>query len=447
MKKLNPLQINKLLPKKNCKKCGKITCLAFAIALLDRKASLDECKVLDQNNKEKIKQLIRPKIREIKIGNSLKIGGEEVLYRHKWTFFNQTAIAIDISDNMSKEKIIEKTKFVKNFFFERVGSKLRLDAISLRCASGDKLKFIEALKVIKETADIPTILCSLDTKIIDYALKFYSEKRPLIYAATEYNYKQMADLAKKYNCPIVVSNNKKIIDHFKQIGFEDIVLDTKTYPNEGIKTSIYNWTKARKEAIYNGINPYPQITLPITSWIDSKDEEKTKIQETILSILSIIRYSDIMILHASDIWKILPIITLRQNIYTDPRIPSKVDPGLKKFGNPDKNSPVFLTTNFTLTYFTVENDIEDSETDCYLLVVDTEGIGVESAAAGGQLSAEKISKIIKDTKIEDIISHRKIIIPQMAARLKWDIENITNWKVIIGPRDSSAISKFIKKMD
>ena len=59
-------------------------------------------------------------------------------------------------------------------------------------------------------------------------------------------------------------------------------------------------------------------------------------------------------------------------------------------GNPDAESPVLFTTNFALTYYTVESDLESAGISGYLLAVNTGGLGVEAAVAGGQLTADVI---------------------------------------------------------
>jgi acetyl-CoA decarbonylase/synthase complex subunit gamma len=142
---------------------------------------------------------------------------------------------------------------------------------------------------------------------------------------------------------------------------------------------------------------------------------------------------------------LLPTVILRQNIYTDPRKPVAVETGLKVFGTPDENSPVMFTTNFALTYYTVASDIESGKIDCYLLVVDTEGIAVDSAVAGRKLTAEKVAEAIKASGIENKVKHKKLIIPGKAARLSGEIEELSGWQVLVGPRDSSDIPKFLQE--
>jgi acetyl-CoA decarbonylase/synthase complex subunit gamma len=150
-------------------------------------------------------------------------------------------------------------------------------------------------------------------------------------------------------------------------------------------------------------------------------------------------------MHDVDGWALLPPVVLRQNIYTDPRKPVAVKAGLETFGSPDENSPVMFTTNFALTYYTVASDIESEKINTYLLVIDTEGIAVDSAVAGRKLTAEKVAEALKTSGIENKVKHKKLLIPGKAARLSGEIEELSGWQVLVGPRDSSDIGKFLKE--
>lgn len=186
---------------------------------------------------------------------------------------------------------------------------------------------------------------------------------------------------------------------------------------------------------------------PITAWIENAGNrvEVAKWNEAYLAAALIDRYADLLILHSTEGWVLLPNVVLRQNIYTDPRKPVAVEPGLRTLGKPNHDSPVMFTTNFALTYYTVESDIESAGVDSYLLVVDSEGIAVDCAVAGRKLTADKVAEAVKEADIAQKVKHRKLIIPGKAARLSGEIEEATSWQVLVGPRDSSDIPKFLKE--
>jgi acetyl-CoA decarbonylase/synthase complex subunit gamma len=153
----------------------------------------------------------------------------------------------------------------------------------------------------------------------------------------------------------------------------------------------------------------------------------------------------VLILHGVGGWFLLPLVILRQNLYTDPRKPVSVEAGVKAFGEPNELSPVLMTTNFALTYYTVASDIESAKVTCYLVVVDTEGISVESAVAGRKLTADNIGEAIKSYKVGDLVKHRHLVIPGRAARLSGEIQEVSGWTVSVGPIDSSGIASYLEE--
>jgi acetyl-CoA decarbonylase/synthase complex subunit gamma len=277
--------------------------------------------------------------------------------------------------------------------------------------------------------------------------------RPLLYAATTENWKDMAELALMYNCPIVVSapnDLTSLVSLAKTLiayGVTDIVLDPGTFPAEGISDTINNFTMLRRAATKGGeeLAGLPLLGVPMVAWTDKGDtaEDLIKWRESYIASMLVVRYADVLIMHGNDGWSLLPITVLRQNIYTDPRKPVAVAPGLKVFGTPDENSPVLFTSNFALTYYTVASDIESNKVNAYLIVVETEGSAIDSGVAGRKLTAEKVADAIKESNIESKVKHKRIISPGKASRISGEIEELSGWKVLVGPRDSSEIPKYL----
>jgi acetyl-CoA decarbonylase/synthase complex subunit gamma len=230
-------------------------------------------------------------------------------------------------------------------------------------------------------------------------------------------------------------------------GVKDIVLDPGTFMNDGLGTTLNNFTMLRRAACKGGeeLAGFPLIGVPMTAWVGKGEaaDEIIKWKEAYLASMLIVRYADIIVMHGNDGWSLLPMAVLRQNIYTDPRKPVAVAPGLKVFGAPDENSPVLFTSNFALTYYTVASDIESNKLNAYLIVVETEGSAIDSGVAGRKLTAERVADAIKASGIESKVKHRKLIIPGKASRISGEIEELSGWKVQVGPRDSSEIPKYL----
>jgi acetyl-CoA decarbonylase/synthase complex subunit gamma len=416
--------------------------------------------LLEKGNEKNYKtlwEMLKPPIKEVTVGtgsNAVKIGGKLVMYRHEFTYFNPTAIAIDVTDEMSDKELLSRVKKTEGFSYEYIGQKLKLNMIAVRSTSNDPDKFKSAVKKVVENTSLPIILCSFNPTVIENGLMVAPKSKPLLYAATKDNWKDMAELALMHNCPLTVfaPNDlnllKSLTKTLLEYDVQDIVLDPGTFPSEGLSDTVNSFTMIRRAACKKGdeLLGFPMIGTPIVAWAEKADAPEINAwNEAYVASMLIARYADLLIMHSTDGWVLLPTTVLRQNIYTDPRKPVAVETGLKTFGKPDENSPVMFTTNFALTYYTVASDIESAGINCYLIVIDTEGIAVDSAVAGRKLTAEKVAEAIKETEIERKVKHRKLIIPGKAARLSGEIEELSGWQILVGPRDSADIPKFLQE--
>ncbi|MDR0373057.1 MAG: acetyl-CoA decarbonylase/synthase complex subunit gamma [Nitrososphaerota archaeon] len=460
LKELSPITIYKNLPKTNCKECNQDNCMAFATKIVNREIELDTCKPLLKSEYAKqyntLKELLKPAVKEVTIGvgdKAKKIGGKLVMYRHEFTYKNPTAIAIDVTDEMPESEVISRVQKTENFSYEYIGNTLKLDLIAVRSTSDDADKFKMCVKKISEITQLPLVLVALNPAIAEAGLMAIPKSRPLIYAATTANWKEMAELAIMYDAPLVASapnDLNALISLAKTLqayGVKDVVLDPGTFANEGLADTLNNFTMLRRAATRGGeeLAGLPLLGIPMVAWVNKGEmaDDLVKWRESYIASMLITRFADALILHNNDGWSLLPTVVLRQNIYTDPRKPVAVAPGLKVFGTPDENSPVMFTSNFALTYYTVASDIESSKTNAYLIVVDAEGAAIDSGVAGRKLTAEKIADAIKSSGIESKVKHRKIISPGKASRISGEIEELSGWKVLVGPRDSSEIPKYI----
>ncbi|TQD23446.1 acetyl-CoA decarbonylase/synthase complex subunit gamma [Methanolobus vulcani] len=462
MKINSPLEAYKFLPATNCGECGEATCMAFAAHLIDRSHKLTDCKpILEAKFKKKYEELdalLAPEIREVEIGvgdKIAKIGGDDVLYRHKLTFFNQTQFAYDVSDTMDEKDLVERVNYIQDFKKFYVGNFLTVDMIAVRCTSGDPAKFAAAVKKVMETTDLPLILCSFDPAVLKAGLEVSKDRNPLLYAANKDNWKEVGELALEYDVPVTLfapddlDMLKTLAKTFAEMGTEKLVLDPGTFPTgKQLKQTFTNFIKVRRAGIDGDREiAYPIMAVPFTAWMAHDDPVSASYWETVVASVFTIKYGDIMILHSTEPYAMLPELHIRDTIYTDPRKPVTVDPGMYKVGEPTADSPVLVTTNFALTYYTVESDIASNKIDCFLWAIDTDGIGVEAAVAGGQLTAEKIKKGIEDSgfDMKKDTTHNTIVIPGLSARLQGDVEDATGCNVMVGPADSGRIPGWMEK--
>ncbi len=458
---ISPIDIYKLLPRTNCAECGEKTCMAFATKLASREARLRDCPPLlkpeFKGAYQKLWEMLKPPVKEIIIGEgdkAVRIGGKLVMYRHELAYHNPTPIAIDVTDVTSEDELAKRVKRVEEFLYKYIGRELTLDAIAVRSVSNDPTTFKSTVEKVMKATDLPLILCSLNPDVMEPALISSHKRRPLIYAATADNWKNMAELALMYKCPLTVfaPNDltllKSLAKTLTEYGVADLALDPGTFSGDGVSDTVNNFTMIRRAVCKEGDEAlgYPLIGTPMTAWLEGEAKpELNAWREAYVASMLMSRYADLLIMHSLDGWVQLPLVVWRFNIYTDPRKPVAVESGLRTFGKPNENSPVMFTTNYALTYFTVQSDIKSAGANCYLMVIDTEGLSVQSAIAGRRLTSEMVADAIKETGIEEEVKHRHLIIPGMAARLSGEIEDLSKWHVMVGPTDSSGIPKFLKE--
>ncbi|NHJ19924.1 MAG: acetyl-CoA decarbonylase/synthase complex subunit gamma [Candidatus Lokiarchaeota archaeon] len=464
----SPLEIYALLDKSNCQDCGRDTCMAFSTDLLERKVTVQDCTHLMQDPKQATKRdkliaLVAPPQKAIIVGvgdRKCIVGGEEVLNRHQLTYYNETAIFIEIADD---DPDLETTaKYLSDLVVERMGDVLRVNGIALRCVSGDAEQFKLAAKRLSEVSPLPIMLACMNPEILLAGAEGIKQLRPLLYAATKASWEQVGKFAIQNNLPLVaVSNNldelMSLSASLQKLGVKDIVLDAMTVFGPGNLALTYdNIMQLRVAAIdKEDTNAgFPVMGVPAAYWsqVDTNDGKELwehQYQEIIMAAIMESIDTSLLVLHSGktkeEIWALLAIMTLRQSIFSDPRIYPSVDAGIYEIGEPNDMSPIFVTSNYRLTKIPVEIDIKGANVNAYLLVVDSEGIGIESAVAGGQFSAGAIAEAVKEFGVFDKVKHRILIIPGMAARLSGALEDEADAYVVVGPRDSSGIGKYMKE--
>lgn len=441
---LTGVQIFKYLPKTNCKKCGFPTCLAFAMALAQNKVDLSKCPDVSDEAKKVLGEASAPPIRTFDLGSgakAVKMGGETVMFRHDKKFFNPCALAVNIKDTAGDAELAGIASGVVNSEMDRVGQKLRIDAISIECASNDSGKFAAAVKLIADKApETAIILNCKDATIVEAAVKAIAARKPLIYCATAENAEAMATVAKTNNVPLAACANglealSALSEKLQGLGVNDIVLDSGA---KSAKEIVEHNTQIRRSALKKGFKP---LGFPIINFV-TRDNP---IQEASIASVAIAKYASIVVLNSIEQWKNLALFTLRQNLYTDPQVPMQVEQKIYNIGEPTADSPLMITTNFSLTYFIVSGEVENSKVPSRLAVMDSEGLSVLTAWAAGKFTAAKIAAFIKESGVESQVSRKELIIPGQVAILSGALEDkLEGWKITVGPREANAIPTFLK---
>jgi len=469
MARPSPLEIYALLDKSNCQECGRDTCMAFGTDLLERKVTVQDCTHLMQDPKQakkraKLIALVTPPQKSVEIGvgdRKCIVGGEEILNRHQLTYYNETAIFMEVADD--DPDLEEVVKYLTTLTLERMGDVLRINGITLRCVSGDADQYKLAAKKLTEASNLPVMLACLNPDILLAAATEIKGLRPLLYAATKDSWEQVGKFAVENNLPVVAVSNDldelmSLSATLQKLGVKDLILDAMTVFGPGNVALTYdNIMRLRISAIdKEDVNAgFPVMGVPAAYWsqVNTDDDKKLwehQYQEIIMAAIMESIDTSLIVLHSGkrkeDIWALLAVMTLRQSVFSDPRIYPTTDPGCFQIGEPGKMAPIFVTSNYRLTKIPVEIDIKGANVDAWLLVVDSEGIGIESAVAGGQFSAGSIAEAVKEFSAFDKVDHRVLIIPGMAARLSGALEDEADAYVVVGPRDSSGIGKYMTEL-
>ncbi|MFC2003227.1 acetyl-CoA decarbonylase/synthase complex subunit gamma [Chloroflexota bacterium] len=439
------IEIFKLLPKTNCGECGVPTCLAFAMNLAAGKAELSACPHVSEEAKAQLTEAAAPPIRPVTIGvgdRALKVGGETVMFRHEKRFENPPGFAILISDSMEETEVDTRLEKLNQLQYERVGLTLRPDLVAVKCDSGDAAKFEALVNKVKQKTDAGIILMSSDPDILATGLKASADRKPLLYAATEENLDRVASLAKENSCPVAVkaSDLEKLAQLTTKLtgaGVNDIVLDSGS---RTVRQAFEDQIIIRSAALNKKFRPlgYPTIAFPAEMTDDP-------MKEVLIASTFVAKYAGIIVLSDFQGESLFPLLVERMNIFTDPQRPLATTQGIYEIGGPDENSPVLITSNFSLTYFIISGEIENSRVPTYLLIQDTEGLSVMTAWAAGKFVADAIAPFVKKSGIADKVKHRKLIIPGYIAAESGGLEEeLPDWEIQIGPREGSHIPAYIK---
>lgn len=450
---LSGLDIYKLLPggikpphpKANCKECGFPTCLAFAMKLAAKQAELSACKYVSDEAKAKLSAAAAPPIRLITLsadGRKVEVGNETVLFRHEKTFYHPTALMVRVPDTLGAAGSAALAKSVADYKVDYVGIALRLDGLAVEAASGDAATFAAAVAAVREVCTLPLVLVSEDPAVMAAGLAKTAGVAPLICAATADNWEAMAKLAKAAKAPLAVRADSlaglaELTGKLIAAGVEDLVLDPALRSFGG---SLQALTQLRRLALKKGFRPlgYPIITFPYLGAADPA-------LETLLAGQQIAKYAGFVVLSRFNPADVYPLLVLRANLFTDPQKPIQVEPGIYPINKPSLEAPVLVTTNFSITYFAVANEMESSGLPAWLLVADAEGMSVLTAWAAGKFDAEKIAKTVKTTGIAEKVSHRKVVIPGHVAVLMGELEEeLPGWQIKVGPREAVDLPRYIK---
>lgn len=439
---LTGLKINKLLPGTNCKECGSNTCLAFSMKLAAKKAALSACPYASEEAKRVLGAAAEPPVRGVGLGpdRSTRIGAETVLYRHEKTFVNGPALAIAVRADDPPDEVKETCHRIRGYELERVGEKLAIDMVCVDQGGADPAAFAATAASVLEGTGRPLVLRSSDPAALSAAASAVRGSGSVLASATPETAQELAAVAGENGHILSVtapSLDTLVVttEELKAAGYDDLILEFQTH---SLAERFQTQSISRAAALKHGFKPlgYPSLHM-----LDDRDPADLVVE----AVTTVCKYGGICVLPRFDSAQIAVFMTLRLNIFTDPQKPIQVEPALYPVGEPTAESPVFVTTNFSLTYFLVSGEIENSGISAWLLVPECEGMSVLTAWAAGKFDGATIGKFCREQQLEERVACRTIILPGYVASISGELEDaLPGWTVLVGPQEAGDIEGFVQ---
>ena len=442
---LSGIQIFKMLPKKNCKECGCPTCMAFSMKVAQGAVDIAACPYFAPEALAKLSAATEPPMKTIKVGAGdaeLSLGGETVLFRHEKTFVSRTRYAMSLCTCMDDETVAQKLEDIKKVDYERIGERMFVEMVYVNYSADGKQDYVELVKKAAETGRILILDCK-DAEIAKAALEVCKDGKPILNGADASNYEAMNAVATAAGVVLGVSGADlseihDTVEKLEGLGNKNLVIDVT---GADVKETFKNAVQIRKAAIKDGDRTFGYPSIVNLHKIAAGDLHK---QAALLSLFTM-KYGSVIVAEHIGYSEALPLYGLRQNLFTDPQKPMKVEPGIYPLNGADENSVCLTTVDFALTYFLVSGELERSGVPVNLIINDAGGLSVLTSWAAGKFSSSSIAKFFQEQDIEGKIKSRKLIIPGKVAVLKGELEaKMPGWEIIIAPNEAVQLVKFMK---
>ncbi|AEF86233.1 acetyl-coa decarbonylase/synthase complex subunit gamma (acds complex subunit gamma) (acds complex methyltransferase)(corrinoid/iron-sulfur component large subunit) [Treponema primitia ZAS-2] len=437
---LKGLDIFKLLPKTNCKKCGNPTCMAFAMKVAQGGITIDKCPDISAEALAQLSEASAPPMKALTIGAGdkvYKLGGETVLFRHDKTFVSKSLYAVTVCQDCVDEKLPK----IKAVDYERIGERMIVDLINVEF-SGDKAKFLDTVKKAQGAART-LILEVSDADAAKAALDLVKAEKPILNGANESNWEAFNKIATEAGVVLGVTGKDldviyDTVQKLEGAGNKNLVIDVGSV---SIKDAFANAVQIRRAALKDQDRSFGYPSIVNLSKLAKGDD----VLQTALASVFTLKYGSIIILSNMSYAQALPLYGLRQNIYTDPQKPMKMEPKIYPVNGADENSICAITVDFALSYFVINGELERSGVPVNLIVSDAGGYSVLTSWAAGKFSAGTISKFFKESGVEGKVKSRNLLIPGKVAVLKGELEeNLPGWKILVGPNEAVGVVKYLK---
>ncbi len=439
---LKGLDIFKMSPKKNCKECGSPTCMAFCMKVAQGAVSIDKCPYFSEEAKATLNEATAPAMKTITFGDGLKMGGETVMFRHEKTLVNKSLFAVAVGTSLSAEEVDKKLADLQKVDYDRISERMYVEAVFVANTQNDPAVYAALVEKAAATGRALVLEC-WDVECAKAALAVCKDSKPILNGATPENWEAMNAVATEAGVVLGVyaENLSDLYDTVKKLeaaGNKNLVLDVT---GKTAKETLANAVLVRRTAIKDGDRSFGYPSIVNVARIAKGNAHL----QTAYASMFVEKYGSIIVMENMAMSQALPLYGLRQNIFTDPQKPMKVEAKIYPINGADENSPCCLTVDFALTYFLVSGELERANTPVNLLITDASGMSVLTAWAAGKFSSSSIKKFFEENDIENKIKSRTLIIPGKVAVMKGEIqEKLPGWHVVVGPMEAVQLPKYMK---
>ena len=433
------LDIFKLSPKTNCKQCGSPTCMAFCMKVAQGAVSIDKCPHMSDEAKALLSEATAPPMKTIAVGDH-KLGGETVLFRHEKTFVSHNLFAVPVCTCMDAAAVDAKLADMAKVDYERIGEREYVEFVMVQGAN-DSDDLTELAK--KAAATGRCVIIDTTNADVAKAAVEAAGKNVILNGATKDNFEAMNAVATAAGVVLGVkgASVEELYDTvaaLEKAGNKNLIIDVT---GANAKETFANAVLVRRTALKDGDRTFGYPSIVNLTKIAKGDLHL----QTALAALFTVKYGSIIVMENMTMAEALPLYGLRQNIYTDPQKPMKVEPGIYPLNGATPDDPCMLTVDFALTYFLVSGEIERSKVPVNLLITDASGMSVLTAWAAGKLSSSSIKKFFDEFDLANKINNRTLVIPGKVAVMKGEIQDkLPEWNVVVGTREAVEIVKYLK---
>jgi len=439
---LKGLDIFKLTPKTNCKECGNPTCMAFSMKVASGALTIDKCPHMSAEALASLSAATEPPMKTITLGEH-KLGGETVLMRHDKTFVSKSLYSVHVCNAAPAEYNDNVLATLDVVDYDRIGERMYAELIHVNYVPGKSDEYYLEL-VTRAAATSRDLILNCSPEMAEKAIALCAGKAFALQGANAENYEAYNALATANKCPLIVGAANldelhDVVEKLEAAGNKNLILDV-TF--DSIAAAFEGAVEVRRAALKGNDRTFGYPSFVDLTRLAREDEN----MQCALAALFTAKYGSIVVMGNMNYASALPLFGLRQNIFTDPQKPMKVEPGIYPLNGADENSVVMTTVDFALTYFVVSGEIERSGVPVNLLITDAGGYSVLTAWAAGKLSASSIAKYIQENDVESKIKNRTLILPGKVAVLKGELqEKLPNWKIVVGTREAIELVKYLRE--